>query len=264
MKRKLGIVAEFVHNVPATENLELIKEAGFEAYFTGRYREKDVFELKNKGDKLGLSCDFLHAPFAGVNAMWQNGMDYLTVFQNIKTAIDAAAENGVPAVVVHLSSGWTPPEICDLGLSRYDALVEHAIKRNVTVAFENLRRLGNLAYMLDRYEKIPQVGFCYDNGHEHCFTEDLPFLELFGKRTVCTHLHDNTGIRKDDPTIKNDNHFLPFDGDFDFPKMMKRLNACGYEGTLMLETWIKDHYVGMDPKDYITTAYERIKKIAEM
>ena len=80
----------------------------------------------------------------------------------MKESIDTAANNGIGMVITHVSSGWNPPPVNDLGLSRFDKLVLYAKERGITLAFENLRLLGNLACLVDRYEKEENVRFCFD------------------------------------------------------------------------------------------------------
>ena len=180
----------------------------------------------------------------------------------MKSSIDSAAAAGVPIVVVHVSSGWFPPQICDLGFARFDGIVEYAISKGVKVAFENLRKFGNHAAIMERYEKISEVGFCYDCGHEHCYTETVDFLSIYGKRTFCTHIHDNPGRDKEDVLKDTDYHLLPFDGNIDYADMMTRIEKTGYTGSLTLEVTKENIYKEMSDDDFLGTAYERILKIS--
>jgi sugar phosphate isomerase/epimerase len=163
MERKLGINAGCLAGISELDALEKIKAAGFETFFTGSGEsDGQIAEIRKKADELGLVYEFIHAPFNGINEMWMPGLGYLTMFNAMKSSIDRAADNGVPAVITHVSSGWNPPQVNDLGLSRYDDIVLYAKDRGVTVAFENLRLLGNLAVLVDRYDKMDNVRFCFD------------------------------------------------------------------------------------------------------
>ena len=265
MERKLGIISECLRGVHPRESLPMIREMGFDSYFTGHYTRPAVKEIKAISDALGLECTSIHAPFKGINTMWLSGMDYLTVYNQIVESIDSAADNGIPTVVLHLSSGWKAPEINDLGLARYDALVEYAMKRGVNLAFENLRKIGNTAYMVDRYENIPNVGFCFDVGHEHCYTKTVDFMDIFCEKVIMTHIHDNLGRGKEcvgDP----DTHLLPFDGTVDYNHMMQKLNEYEYKGHLTLEVFngSRPEYLAMPHEDFLRTCYDRIVKISSM
>ena len=266
MERKLGINAGCLADVTELDALEKIKAAGFETFFTGSFRrDGGVPKIKKRADELGLIYEFIHAPFRGINEMWMPGLGYLTMFNAMKESIDAAAENGIPIVITHVSSGWTPPQVNDLGLSRYDDIVLYAKDRGVTVAFENLRMLGNLACLVDRYEQMDNVKFCFDCGHEHCYTKTVKWMDIFTTKTCCTHIHDNMGRPFEDKTNDYDSHMLPFDGTYDYEQMMRKLDEYGYSGSLMLEVGQnRPEYRAMSHEDFLATCYERIKKISMM
>lgn len=265
MKRKLGIVCECVRGIDTLDALDIIKEVGFDSIFTGAINCEKVRQIKEKADKLGLDVDFIHAPFKNINNMWLEGDDYLEIYNGMIESIDSAAANNIPMIIVHLSSGWEAPQINDLGLSRYDALVDYAEKKGITVAFENLRKVGNVAYFVDRYNGREYVKFCYDNGHEYCYTKTVDWLDIFTYNVGTTHIHDNFG-RGQECTGDPDLHYLPFDGTFDFKKMMRKLDEYEYTGTLMLEVFnsSKPEYREMSPRDFIQTAFDRITKISNM
>ena len=133
MKRKLGINVECLRGVNYDKALPLIKQAGFDCYFTGRCNVDVVRDMKKQGEALGLTLEFIHAPFGGINTMWLAGLDYLKIYNGMKEAIDTAAALGVPSVIMHVSSGWECPEINEIGLARFDSLVEYAIEKGVTL-----------------------------------------------------------------------------------------------------------------------------------
>lgn len=265
MQRKLGIVASCLDGVSELDALKKIKDAGFETFFTGAYKNDDVRAIKGRADELGLKYEFIHAPFRGINQMWMPGVGYDKIFGQMKESIDSASNNGVPTVITHVSSGWHPPQVNDLGLSRYDELVLYARDRGVVLAFENLRLLGNLACLVDRYEGMDNVRFCFDCGHEHCYTKTVSLLDVFTTRVCCTHIHDNHGRALDDKINDFDEHLLPFDGTYNYERMMRKLDEYGYSGSLMLEVGQHtEEYRQMSAEAFLATAYERIKKISQM
>ena len=263
MERKLGIEAACLAGVAEIDALEKIKAAGFDTFFSGGYEVACVCALKEKAEQVGLLYDSIHAPFGGINNLWKSGLDHVVTFDRIITSIDAAAAAGVKTVVCHVSSGWWPPHLNDIGFDRFDRIVAHAVRKGVHIAFENIRKPGNLAALMERYERISNVGFCFDCGHEHCYTETIPYLDLYGTRTLCTHIHDNTGRDKEDIWKDADYHYLPFEGTYDYKGMMDRLNKYGYEGCLTLEVSNRRH-TEMPEEEFLATCYERIKKISEM
>ncbi|MBO4734020.1 MAG: sugar phosphate isomerase/epimerase [Clostridia bacterium] len=263
MNRKFGIEFECLKNSNLDKDtvFSIIKDAGFDSVFSNEYDINAVTEIREKAAKIGIDVEFLHAPFRGVNDFWCAGTDYLPLKETIVASIDSATRNSIPVVVMHVDSGWNPPPICDIGLKRFDLLVEYAEKKGVKIAFENIRNFGTLSAMMQRYRGIDAVGFCYDCGHEHCYTETVKFTDLFGSRILCTHIHDNFGRDgNDDP----DYHLMMFDGNIDYADMMSRLRAVGYTGTLTVELEKNSRYDAMSDSEYVKTAYERIVKISEM
>lgn len=265
IKRELGINANCLKGVREVDALALIKKAGFDSVFLESYKNDEVAEIKKKADEIGLTVEFIHAPFRGINNMWFSGMGYLDLFEQMKESIDSAANNGIEGVVVHVSSGWQAPAINDLGLARYDELVLYAKEKGVKLVFENLRVTGNLACLVDRYEKLPHVMFCYDVGHEHCYTKTVRWMDIFTTRLFCTHIHDNPGRPFEDKVNDFDWHQLPFDGTCDYGHMMRDLDKYGYSGRLTLEvTQDKPEYEHWTAEEFLATCYERLDKISKM
>ena len=265
MKQKLGVVANCLADKTEYEALDPIRAVGFDAVFSESNDPATVCALREKCDRLGLSLDFLHAPFRGINNFWLPGPAYEELRRGIEKSIESAAAADVGLVVCHVSSGWTPPQLCDLGFARFDALVEYARERNVTIAFENLRKVGNLAAIMERYENVPEVGFCYDIGHEHCYTRTVHYMDLYADRLLCTHIHDNHGREKDDWSDP-DEHLLPFDGNIDYADIARRLHEAEWNGTLMLEIYDKcrPDYREMGNEAFLKTAFERIERISKL
>lgn len=265
IERRFGINADCLKGISERDALALIKNAGFESVFLSSYHDQEVESIKNEADRLGLEVEFIHAPFKGINTIWQSGMEYLTIFEQMKETVDSAANNGIKKVITHVSSGWNSPEVNDLGLARFDELVLYAKERGVTLAFENLRKVGNLACLIDRYEKMDNVRFCYDCGHENCYTNPVRWMDIFQSKVSCTHIHDNPGRPLDNKVDDFDWHDLPFDGTCDYKRMMSDLDRYGYEGALTLEvTQYKPAYEKWSAEQFLDECYSRIKKISKM
>ena len=165
MQRKLGINSGCIRKGDPLQTLKIAKDCGFTCFFSDSYQTKSIYAQKEEAERLGLEFEFIHGPYDTCNDFWLPNDDYLDIFGRLVQTIDAAATAGVKAVIVHVSASFTPPFINDLGFSRYDKLVEYAEKKGVILAFENLRKLGNLAAIMDRYEGNPFVKNCYDCGH---------------------------------------------------------------------------------------------------
>ena len=266
MKRKLGINTDCLRGLrDDVFALELAHKLGFEAFTTANADPEQVSALKKRADELGMEFAYLHAPFKGINALWGEENDACReMTDKINSAIDVAAECGIPAIILHVSSGWDAPSITDAGLARYDGFVDYAEKKGVIVALENVRVLGNVAYLADRYEHRDNVRFCFDCGHEHCYTKTVSWLDIFTDRLVATHIHDNMSRPDEDKVSDRDTHWLPLDGTYDYHTMMKKLDKYSYEGPLMLEVFrtMRADYKEMSAEEFMSTAYDRLKRIS--
>ena len=244
---KLGIEWNYRFSGSADEQARLIKENGFDATFVSRLDGLDAVMAAVK--KYGIVCESYHAPFDRINDMWISGEDGETMLKRICDCIDACAEYGIPVVVVHLSSGKNPPRINDVGFERYDRLMMYAKEKGVTVAYENIRKLDNLAFAMENY---PEAGFCWDVGHEACSGMGVQFMPMFGNRLKALHIHDNM--------LDGDHHMIPRDGKIDFDRVARQIAESPYEGSIMLELSTKqsDFYNGVSPEEF----YERAGKAA--
>lgn len=170
-------------SVPLAEQLDALEENGFSCVFFGS-DEPDALSIARELKRRSLCCESLHAPFGHINDMWLEGENGERMLRELTDGVALCARIEVPVLVVHLSSGEQSPFVNDLGFSRFDRLMEVAEKAGVTIAYENQRKLGNLACALERY---PDAGFCWDTGHEACFMRGIQTMPLFGKRIVALH-----------------------------------------------------------------------------
>ena len=267
MKRKLGVNLDCIGGgFDEAVTLDIAHDTGFEVFTTSKRPIELLSKLKEKAVEYGMDFPYLHAPYSGINNLWLEGDAYRTIYEGITESIDLAAACEVGAVVTHVSSGWQAPPVNDLGLSRYDALVEYAEKKGVILAFENLRMVGNLACLIDRYEHCDAVRFCYDCGHEHCYTKTVPWIDIFTDKIIATHIHDNMSRPFGDKTTDPDSHWLPFDGTFNYHEMMRKLDKYGYAGPLLLEIYrnARADYKKLTPEEFLATAYDRITRISTL
>ena len=264
MKRRLGIQTTCIKEHNSLTALDYIKDAGFDCFFTStQITEKaDVTAIKEKAEKLGLAYEFIHAPYKNVNSMWLEDEFTAPFMQSIFQSIDNACACDIPIIILHSSSTWYPPAITEEGFKRYDTLIEYAVKKGVKVAIENLRVPAYYESLLARYKDNPFVGFCFDCGHEHWTSPDLPHIQRYGERMLCTHIHDNMGKLENYLTVNGDMHLMPFDGNYDFANMMRQLNEKKYQGALTLE--VRSMPEGTNAKEFYKTAYERLEIISKM
>lgn len=234
--RKLGINYDAYPSLSGDAWAQTVKKLGFSATFTGTARtDADQAALAALFTEYGIAYETLHAPFGHINDIWLDCEGGAVMEKELLDTVDRCVAASVPVAVMHLSSGMTPPPITDLGRKRWDTIVNYARKKGVKIAFENQRWLANLSFAM---ETFTDEGFCWDCGHEACFTPGKQFMPLFGDRLICTHLHDNSGV------WNADEHRLPFSGNVDYDRVARQIRESGFTGTLMLEVFAKPQFYG--------------------
>ena len=140
-----------------------IRDLGFTRVFSGSTDPDKVRAQAETVHAAGLCYDTLHAPFKGImNAIWREGDEGEDTLRQLTACVDLCAEIGAPIAVVHLSAGDNAPPPTDAGRGRFIRLVDHAAGKGVRIAFENQRKLANIAWAFEEFRDAPHVGFCWD------------------------------------------------------------------------------------------------------
>ncbi len=263
--RKIGISVLPARGETKEQYYNMIRDAGFEVVFTDYKEGRTARERCEEALHYGMELDNIHAPFDRINDIWVEGKAGEVMLERLLDCVDCCKEYGVSKTVVHLSSKVDAPYINDLGHARFDRLVDRAVAQNVQIAFENQRKLANLAFAMEIYKDVPQVGFCWDTGHEYCFTPGWEFMPLFGDRLICVHLQDNHAV------YDGDQHLIPFDGKVDFEKAARYIKNSPYEGPIMLEVFRRPEavtgyagYEELSSEEYYQRAAAAAKRIREL
>ena len=257
--QKIGINLHAIKGLTDEEYIEKIAKLGFNSIFTSLYDLDRHIKIAKVCEHYSISYDFIHAPFDNINEIWLQGANGDAVLSELIRSVDIAAQIGVPYIIVHLSSGEKAPAPTDIGRDRFFSLVKHAKEKNVLVAFENQRKIYNIAWALETFcEKVS--GFCWDVGHESCFTPGREYMKLFGDRIICTHIHDNSGV------YDMDEHLIPFDGNINFYNIADTLVKNNFNGTLMLEVFTENSnkYNDYTPDKFLMRAANAANRLAKM
>jgi sugar phosphate isomerase/epimerase len=222
----LTISDYFGYDLPLGERFRIVKEAGFDGVLLG-HKALERGEGPALARRLGLWVENYHAPFENINSLWLDTLEGEALTEQLLACLEACRAYEIPTMVLHLTSGDTPPPANGLGRSRLLRLAGRAEALGVNLALENLRKPEYLAFAF-AHADTPRVGFCFDIGHQNCYAPDADLLALYGHRLMALHLHDNQGVRKDQ-------HLLPFDGTLDWPAVMAKIAAAGYAGPVALE-----------------------------
>lgn len=255
-------------DMPLEEQLELLKNTGFDGFFVTWDPRMDVESLAKKANALGMRFQSIHAPFGRSADMWHDDEQKAQqAVQELCDCVDACVRCGVALMIVHTFIGFEEHDPRPVGFSRFSQVVDHASERGVKIAFENTEGEEYLKALMDHFKGNDTVGFCWDTGHEMCYNHSQDLLALYGDRLLCTHLNDNLGIRDYEGVITwlDDLHLLPFDGVADWQDIAERLHKWNFRDILTFELNINskpgrhenDCYGRMSFEDYVTEVYKR-------
>ena len=271
---KLCLAAHY-GNIDVNEQIKLYSDAGFYGFFT-EYNDK-LSQYRNTAEKCGMYYQSVHAPYVRMCYLWRDCADTEDTRNELLRCIDDSADAGVPIVVVHAYIGIGAKKIDvpnEYGISNFSYAVERAVKRGVKIAFENTEGEEFLEMLMTHFKDVPNVGFCWDTGHEMCYNHSEDMMALYGTRLIATHLNDNLGIRdyNGEITFHDDLHLLPFDGIADWNNIASRLKKYGYSGELTFELNLgskpgrheNDKYRRLPFEEYISEAYARACRVAAL
>ena len=258
--------------------LGIVRDAGFNGFFSawgGQSGRSDTSKLAELADKMGLDYQSVHAPFNHVGALWGDDEDAASAaLSELLACLEDCRRAGVGLMVCHAFIGFKNHTPTEIGLRRFATLADAAEKAGVRLALENTEGIEYLEALMDFFADNPNVGFCWDSGHEMCYNHSRDMLAAFGDRLFGTHLNDNLGIRdlNSEITWLDDLHLLPFDGIADWQYNCDRLRACNFDGPLTFELNIgskpgrheNDAYGEMPLRDYFAEALSRAKRFADL
>lgn len=260
----LGIYTWFGFNYSFEDIVKLIRNAGFQSVMTwwgNEHIEKDGLPKEKKPDiirKNNLKLENVHFPFADINNIWKDSIEGEALLNSFLENIGECRTHEIPTAVVHVSSGDNPPPYNQLGLDRFKKIIDKAEKENITIALENLRRPEYLDFIYGNITS-DKLKFCYDSGHENCFSPNYNCLSKYGSKLAALHLHDNNG--------KADQHLLPFDGTINWGNIMQQLKNINYQGALSLELdtgHIDKLAAKYTAEEYLLEAKNRAYKLMDM
>lgn len=220
-----------------------IRAAGFDAvllHLGGKYPNA---QLADDIAAAGLVIDNVHAPWDGINNIWRSNEKGETVTRMLLDHMEQCAAIGVRRIVYHVSAGNNYPPISELGIDRMKRLVESAERLGIDMCLENQRFFHFIDYIYYRIDSA-RLRFCYDSGHEACFSQTKLALPKYRDRLSALHLHDNDG------GYEHDEHLLPgYSTGVDWDYV--RRNIADYDGVISLEV---KHPAGMIDREFFTAA----------
>lgn len=125
-----------------------------------------------------------HAPFDGLNFLTLNPLVRSNSLEQIKTAIDIAADMGLSPVIVHPGQPRKDMDefVLDLLVSTFlQEVATYAEEKQVRVAIESCEYFANLSTMRHYIANIdsPYLGICLDVNHEVAELNSAEVIEDF-------------------------------------------------------------------------------------
>lgn len=269
---KYGFSLQDSYAVPMPLVLDLLADTGFCAVSPGWQREQPLDGLIRHSRYRSLTVQSLHGPLRGMPAMWSPDPETAgPILQDLLQSAEDCARLDIPLLVVHPWNGVDYTFAQDgLCFRHFDALVDRVRQFGIRVAFENLEGPEYLAALLDRYTPSDGVDFCWDSGHERCYTPGWDFLRLYPDRLAMTHLNDNLGVTDPSGRLRgtDDLHLLPGDGNLDWETTLHRLKTARPQEILNFELKIRpkgsrctlDLYSKLPPEQYFREAFQKARQ----
>jgi len=124
----------------------------------------------------------------------------------------------------------------------------------VNIALENLQKDEHLHFAFENIQS-KRLGFCYDSGHENCYTKGTDLLSLYGNKLMALYLHDNDGT--------DDQHRIPGEGIINWASVVRMIKSTTYIGAVSLEVTneFSKLYSKISAQEFLKVANEKIKML---
>lgn len=253
------------YDVPSSERLKLIKEAGFDQtmfWWGDEFEDTDGsrFDLYDCAVKNGLDVVTCHFPSTNAHWLWMDGEEGKSYVKQFDSACKECGERKIKYLVLHLTRKLITAEPNQKGLDNFSRMLDSARKNGIVIAIENTRFLRYNDYILQHFHDSA-IGFCFDSGHANCYTPNEQPLEKYGKMLVTTHIHDNIGPVGNEP----DQHHLIGEGVVDFGKVFERLKHFGVRH-INLESYCNEtsrYYRKLTAEQFLRLSFETLTQTME-
>ena len=260
MRKLIQCVQNDNMNVSVKDTIYAIHNAGFDGVFLQWYNKDWEFSQEEQlklCKSLGLTIEFCHLSYKGINNIWLKGIEGDNLTNQYLHDLDVLHDYGIDIVCMHLTSKTIAPQPNKIGLDRLKKIIEKAKSYNIKIAFENNRLEGYLEYIFDNLD-YDNIGICFDSGHFHCHFKDKFNWDKFKNKIFIVHLHNN------DQSF--DMHLLPFDniGNIDWLNLLTKLKCANYNGPIILESCYRHHYLEQSLNEFYLDSYIQARKLLQM
>ena len=152
-KQKLALGTSESLGIEMSEQIQLIKEVGFEGIFFNWYKDAPINNWINEAKDVGLVVQSIHAPFKNAKLFWYgNENEARMAIDEQKECIDICSKHDVGIMIVHAFIGFKDHTPTDIGLKRFSEVVNYATEKDVKIAFENTEGEEYLAALMNKFE----------------------------------------------------------------------------------------------------------------
>jgi len=159
------------------------------------------------------------------------------MIDEIKMSLDAMMYLGGGVAILHpgdtIESSGEKEERYKHSRENIGKILEHCEKNRIKLAVENMpsgkmgERVSDVYNLISDFNS-EYIGICFDTSHANMASGDAPSeIKKCCDKLFTIHVSDNNG--------KKDQHYLPFDGNIDWPSFWKELNNLNYKSVFMLE-----------------------------
>ena len=143
--RKIGINISSDISFGVCNFIDCIAETGFDCIFTCGNDDKFISYVSGLCYQKNLTYETLHAPFDGINDLWDEDKGRALTDRLIHS-VELAHENGIGIVISHLSSKENCPPVTDAGLRYFDELVNLLFCLTASFGEENFGTLDGRSF----------------------------------------------------------------------------------------------------------------------
>lgn len=231
---KKGIMVPFFTEIDMFRRLDLIKQAGFTSFMLSMDPAHEKFtapldQVVNYCNQIGLTIACGHAAYKDpdINTFWLEGPEGDAMEAQYTNDLFVAAKHNIKTVVYHMHFELSAP-LSMVGIERLARMTKIAEQLGVNIAVENLYKYDELEFIF-KHISSPNLGMCYDTGHENFLTPNANFINKYGHLLKACHIHDNDGI--------TDQHKTPFSGSINWNNIAKgfaKANAIALESEVRI------------------------------
>ena len=236
---------------------KLISAAGFDCIITNadpRFSAKNgtIDEQIELFKKYNLKPSTLHNQYTSSDLpdFWKDTALGNKLEETLKQDILIAKKYHFKCVVVHMLGSYSK-----IGEERLLRILDFCELNKIPIAIENIDH-NEVFFEIFKRINHSYLKFCYDSGHNNCFSPDYDFLENFKDKLICMHLHDNMG--------QSDEHTLNRFGNINWDRIARTLATINTENISLDYEMIMHTKNGTSMEECVTETYKQAVELENL